>query len=153
MVIFAYYGIAVSIQRALFTCVGGTSYYDIERETALFKEIFGVFERLLTQNLNGLWLSCKNCSACLFWMLEELTLVLDTRSNIAILGSFLITALLSSTDDAIYKTRQDLLETYSHYLGQLAQRFEFARLPELRLNLLLERFSTDSNSTGFDSPS
>lgn len=119
----------------------------------MFKEIFSVFERLLTQNLNGLWLSCKNCSAYLFGFLEELTFVVDTRSNIAILGSFLITALLSSTDDAIYKTRQDLLETYSYYLGQLAQKFEFARLPELRLNLLLERFSTDSNTTGLDSRS
>lgn len=57
--VFAYYGIAVSIQRALFACVGGTSYYDIERETLLFQDLFGVFEDLLEQDLDGLWLSCK----------------------------------------------------------------------------------------------
>ena len=83
-------------------------------------------------------------------MSQKLTIVADTKSNIAILGSFLITALLSSTDEAIYNTRQDLLETYSHYLEQLAAKFDFARLPELRLNLLLERFATNDNATGLD---
>lgn len=60
--VFAYYGIAVSIQRALFACVGGTSYYDIEREMVLFQDLFGIFEDLLRQDdLVGVWLSCTWC--------------------------------------------------------------------------------------------
>ncbi|KAF4990007.1 hypothetical protein FDECE_14522 [Fusarium decemcellulare] len=130
--VFAYYGIAVSIQRALFACVGGTSYYDIDRETILFQNLFDVFEDLLKQNdLNGLWLSyCK--------------------SNMAIIGSFIITALLSSTDENVYETRQAILDGFRGLLQQLADRFEFAPLPLLRLNLLLERF-TDSNGGAEDS--
>lgn len=58
--VFAYYGIAVSIQRALFACVGGTSYYDIEREMVLLQDLSDVFEDLLArESLDGLWLSCK----------------------------------------------------------------------------------------------
>jgi hypothetical protein len=59
--IFAYYGVAVSIQRALFACVGGTSYYDFHRESLLFNKLFEVFEDLLCQQLKGLWLSCMTC--------------------------------------------------------------------------------------------
>lgn len=62
----------------------------------------------------------------------------------ATMGSFIITALLSSTDDSIYQTRQAILDGFRGLLQQLADRFEFAPLPLLRLNLLLERF-TDSN--------
>ncbi len=58
--VFAYYGIAVSIQRAVFACAGGTLYYDIERERALFNNLEDVFEDLLKQDLEGLWLSCKS---------------------------------------------------------------------------------------------
>lgn len=60
--VFAYYGVAVSIQRALFACVGGTSYYDIARETLLFEDLSNVFEDLLERkSLDGLWLSCESC--------------------------------------------------------------------------------------------
>lgn len=60
MFVFAYYGIAVSIQRALFVCVEGTSYYDHQRETVLFRELFDYLEDLLQQNnLVGLWVSCE----------------------------------------------------------------------------------------------
>lgn len=58
-VVFAYYCIAVSIQRALFACVGGTSYYDFEREKILFQDLSDVFEDLMAQEIQGLWLSCK----------------------------------------------------------------------------------------------
>lgn len=57
--VFAYYCIAVSIQRALFACVGGTSYYDLERERVLFQDLFGFIKDLLEQRLDGLWLSCE----------------------------------------------------------------------------------------------
>ncbi|KAL4808235.1 fungal-specific transcription factor domain-containing protein [Aspergillus unguis] len=131
--VFAYYGIAVSIQRALFACAGGTSYYDIEREMILFHQLFATIEDLLCQNdLVGLWLSyCK--------------------SNIAIIGSFMVTALLASTDDKVYQLRQGALEEFRRLLQRAEGRFEFAALPLLRLNLLVERF-TDSRAS-LESPS
>lgn len=58
--VFAYYCIAISIQRALFACVGSTSYYDLERERVLFKDLFNFLQDLLNQDLDGLWLSCKH---------------------------------------------------------------------------------------------
>ncbi|CAH0056939.1 unnamed protein product [Clonostachys solani] len=126
--VFAYYGIAVSIQRALFACVGGTLYYDVEKETALFQDLFGVFEDLLEQDkLVGLWLSyCK--------------------SNIAIIGSFMVTALLASTDNETYQTRRGALDEFRRLLQRLTERFDFAALPLLRLNLLLERFADNGAS-------
>lgn len=57
-VVLAYYGIAISIQRALFTCAGGTSYYDLDREKLLFQDIFSVLNSLLEKELVGVWLSC-----------------------------------------------------------------------------------------------
>ncbi|OAA57396.1 Transcription factor [Niveomyces insectorum RCEF 264] len=131
--VFAHYGIAVSIQRALFACVGGTLYYDIQRETHLFRNLFDVLEDLLQQDLQGLWLSyCK--------------------SNIAMIGSFIITALLSSTDDAVYQTRHASLYGFRSLLYRLAERFEFAALPLLRLNLLLERFADNAAEPGIEGP-
>lgn len=59
--IFAYYGVAISIQRALFACIGGTSYYDFRSESLLFNELFDVFEELQRRDLKGLWLSCRTC--------------------------------------------------------------------------------------------
>lgn len=73
-------------------------------------------------------------------------LVKDSKSNIAIIGSFIITALLSSTGDDIYGYRRAVLEKFQLNLHLLAGRFEFAALPLLRLNLLLERF-TDNDPT------
>lgn len=65
----------------------------------------------------------------------------DCKSNIAIVGSFMVTALLASTDDEVYQTRQGALEEFRRLLQRLEERFDFAALPLLRLNLLLERFS------------
>ncbi|OQU99844.1 Fungal specific transcription factor domain-containing protein isoform 2 [Cladophialophora immunda] len=129
VLLLAYYGIVISIQRALFSCVGGTSYYDIQREGLLFHQLFAVFEELLKQEFEGLWLSyCK--------------------PNIAILGTFMITALLSSTDDEVYLARRSALDEYRGLLDLMAERLDFAALPRLRLNLLVERFS--SSDSGID---
>lgn len=65
----------------------------------------------------------------------------DCKSNIAIFGSFMVTALLASTDDEVYQTRQGALEEFRRLLQRLEERYDFAALPLLRLNLLLERFS------------
>jgi hypothetical protein len=53
----------------------------------------------------------------------------------------MVTALLASTDDEVYQTRQGALEEFRRLLQRLEERYDFAALPLLRLNLLLERFS------------
>lgn len=64
------------------------------------------------------------------------------------ISSFIITALLSSTDDGVYQTRQESLDGFRGLLYRLADRFEFAALPLLRLNLLLERFTDNTTGSG-----
>lgn len=53
----------------------------------------------------------------------------------------MVTALLASTDDEIYRLRQGALEEYRRLLQQLATSVEFAALPLLRLDLLVKRFT------------
>lgn len=72
---------------------------------------------------------------------QNATPLSDCKSNIAIFGSFMVTALLASTDDEVYQTRQGALEEFRRLLQRLEERYDFAALPLLRLNLLLERFS------------
>lgn len=62
------------------------------------------------------------------------------------IGSFIITALLASTDNGVYQARRDALESFRLQLCRLAERFEFAALPLLRLNLLLERFTENGGA-------
>lgn len=69
---------------------------------------------------------------------------LDCKSNVAIFGSFIITALVSSTDDKSYRSRKNILNKYRQLLGLMDGKFEFAALPRLRLDLLLTRFSAHS---------
>lgn len=59
----------------------------------------------------------------------------------------MITALLSSTDNSVYQARREALEGFRVQLCRLAERFEFAALPLLRMNLLLERFSESGGTT------
>ncbi len=66
---------------------------------------------------------------------------IDCKSNIAIIGSFMVTALLASTYDKVYQLRQGALEEFRRLLQRSERRFDFAALPLLRLNLLVERFS------------
>lgn len=83
--VFAYYGIAVSIQRALFACVGGTSYYDIARETLLFEDLSNVFEDLLErESLDGLWLSCKSIALLLLTSIAPSVLTWLSSSRLQI---------------------------------------------------------------------
>ncbi|KAK5164160.1 uncharacterized protein LTR77_010251 [Saxophila tyrrhenica] len=125
----AYYGIAVSIQRAVFACVGGTTHYDRERELHLYREVFSLLESLLQEELTGLWLSyCK--------------------ANLGIIGSFFIVALLSSTDDQVYSARYDILRQYCQFLGRLDGRYAFGGLPKLRFNLLLQRLPQQRIASG-----
>lgn len=69
----------------------------------------------------------------------------------AIIGSFIITALLSSADEESYQARNSILDGFRHLLHRLADRFEFAALPLLRLNLLVKRFA--QNETEEQTPS
>lgn len=66
----------------------------------------------------------------------------------AIIGSFIITALLSSADEETYQARNSILDGFRLLLSRLADRFEFAALPLLRLNLLVERFADNDNQEG-----
>lgn len=135
----------MSIQRALFACVGGTSYYDLGREKILFRDLFDICRDLLKQRLDGLWLSRMFLPSRLLSS-KILTERPDCKSNVAIIGSFIITALLSSTDDETYQSRHALLDEFRHVLYALAERFDFAALPLLRVNLLLERFTDNGSS-------
>ncbi|KAL6243604.1 hypothetical protein RBB50_009597 [Rhinocladiella similis] len=129
-VVLAYYGIAISIQRALFTCAGGTSYYDLDREKLLFQDIFSVLNSLLEKELVGVWLSYCKC-------------------NLATVGTFILTVLLSSTDPDVLEARKTILDDYQRLLQQLSGKFPFAALPRLRLNLLAERFSVQISNDEF----
>lgn len=73
---------------------------------------------------------------------------LDCKSNVAIIGSFMVTALLASTDDKAYQLRRGALEEFRRLLQRSEERFDFAALPLLRLNLLVERFSDSRASLG-----
>lgn len=63
----------------------------------------------------------------------------------------MVTALLASTDDEVYQIRQSALEEYRGLLQKSEMRFEFAALPLLRLNLLVERF-TDNRTSREETP-
>lgn len=105
----------------------------------LIHDLFGIFEDLLRQDsLVGVWLSCTSWP----WQNSIFTDIgIDCKSNIAIIGSFMVTALLASTDDNVYQLRQGALEEFRRLLQRSEGRFDFAALPLLRLNLLVERFS------------
>lgn len=58
----------------------------------------------------------------------------------------MVTAILSSTSEEVYQVRQGALNEFRRLLQRSADQFEFAALPLLRLNLLVERFTGNRES-------
>jgi hypothetical protein len=111
--------------------------------------LFGFIEDLLEQQLDGLWLSCKKADLSGERVLHAIRLTSsDCKSNMAIIGSFIITALLSSADDEVYQARHSILDGFRNLMYRLVDRFEFAALPLLRLNLLVKRFAENDLGGG-----
>ncbi|OKL56484.1 hypothetical protein UA08_08359 [Talaromyces atroroseus] len=120
---FAYYAIEALIRGAVFVSTG-TTLGGLSHESQLFDQIFHSLEQLLSQNPSGLWISyCKG--------------------SLGIIGSFILTIYLSSIDEATMNNRQDVLQRYRKLLNDLSVKFEFAKLPSIRLNLFFRRVFPD----------
>jgi len=67
---------------------------------------------------------------------------IDTKGNLQIVGSMIITLLLASLDDSTMMQRRDLLFRYRHALTALASLdsnlSDVAKSPLVRLNLICE---------------
>ncbi|KAI1860926.1 uncharacterized protein JN550_011081 [Neoarthrinium moseri] len=134
--------VRLSIQRAVF---GALSKQRSERATSLAAEVvstvredlFAVFEALERSRPVGLWLSYL-------------------KGDLAMVGSLLITLVLSSVDDAELDERRALLLQFRGHLKVLtelheqSESFEFSRLPFRRLNLIMEElFGEDEMNVDF----
>jgi hypothetical protein len=73
----------------------------------------------------------------------------DCKGNLGIIGSFMTTVLLSSLDEDTFEKRRLTLQNYQRLLMELSGKFEFAALPSLRVNLIIERLFNKTNKDDF----
>ncbi|KAK1763240.1 fungal-specific transcription factor domain-containing protein [Phialemonium atrogriseum] len=125
----AYYTIEITLYRAILRTAAGRQYR--QRSAAVVCNVIDWLKNLQVNRLSGFW-----------W--------LTSKINFAIAGGFMVGMFLSATEDDEVNYWMKQITTYRDLLKAHSVNFNITKLASIRMDLLLQRDSSNNASTGED---
>lgn len=141
-----YFTVEITWLRALLRTAAG--YQFRQRSAALISNVIDWLRNLQVNCLSGFWWMSMAVALSyrVIWPLTSR--ILGSRISFAVAGGFIIGMFLSAADeeDVDYWTRQ--INTYRNLLKAHSVNFNFAKLASIRIDLILQRDTSDSVEGG-----